>query len=56
MGIDRALIALKVVTQDLLNKLHTCIYTTRIACKRGEELELRSGEVNLFALNQHLMT
>ena len=40
MRINSALIALKIITQDLLDKLHTCVHATRIASKGGEQLKL----------------
>ena len=56
MTVDRALIALEVVAQNLLDKLHAVIHATGMTSQGGEQLELRSGKVNFFVLDQNLMT
>ena len=55
MTINGALIALKVVAQDLLHELHAVVHAAGMTGERGEELELGCGEVDLFALNQNLV-
>ena len=53
--VNRALVTLEVVAEDLLHQLHTVVHATRMTGERGEELELGGGEVDLFALDQDLV-
>ena len=53
--VDGALVALEVIAENLLDKLHAVVNTTGMARKRGKQLELGGREVNLFALDENLM-
>ena len=56
VGVDGALVALEVVAEDLLDKLHAGINAARVAGERGEQLELGGGEVDFLALDEDLVT
>ena len=55
VAVDGALIALKVVAENLLNQLHTVVDTTGMTSKRGEQLKLGSGQVHFLVLDQNLV-
>ena len=50
--VDGALIALEVIAEDLLHKLHARIHMAGVAGQRGEQLELARSKINLFAVDQ----
>ena len=53
--VNRALVALEVIAQDLLDQLHTRVDATGIAGERREQLELGGGQVDFLALDRDLM-
>ena len=53
--VDGALVALEIVAEDLLHELHAGVDAAGVTGKRGEELELGSGELNLVLVDRNLV-